>query len=150
MGYIIGSLAFSLFVAVLLATQVATIRESIHNRRLDRSISVFIKNLNEGEFLTAAYQFHYLEAQAFGGIAELAEALSRFASETGNISYDPNDISHTRNVNVKVEYMASLKIDVARTSTGELVSIEILAYEESNYGGPTIAVFDGEVFKDPL
>jgi hypothetical protein len=46
--------------------------------------------------------------------------------------------------------MASLTIDVTSTITGEVLSIDILAYEETSYGGPTIAVFDGKVFKDPL
>jgi hypothetical protein len=91
--FFIGSLALGVLLVVLLATQAVTIRESLYYRRLDRSISVFVKNLDKGNFQAAAYQFHYLEAQALGGAVKLAESLSRLASETWIISYEPNDIS---------------------------------------------------------
>jgi len=149
-AFLAGGVALVIFIFVLLVTQTSTITDSNHFRRLDRAISLFVRNLNNGDYQAAAYQFHYLEAQSHGGVPSLAESLHRLASVTGFLSYEPHDIAHTRIINGKVQYRASLTITSIETATSDVRSIDILAYEESIYGGPTIAVFDGKEFKEPL
>ncbi len=150
LALLVGIIALVVLLFILVITQTSQILDSVHYRRLDRSISLFVKNFNNGDYKAAAYQFHYLEAQSLGGVINLAETLKRLATATGPISYKPHEISHSRLANGQVQYRASLTIKAANLLSNDSLSIDILAYEESTYGEPTIAIFDNNEFKDPL